>query len=316
MGPDVARRRAGAPTAEPGAGPRRRAGVALLIGVIVGAIVADDPWSILRRFAAPDGPPGYPPGALTISAAAIATASPHVSRPFRMFGRWLIGLQLLGSLFLGATTATGGIAAIAVGLLAAAAVHMVVGSPGGRPTTARIRLALEGLGLDVDELHPASMRREGTFQFDGADAGGAAGREGLRPGRLGRPAAGQPLAPGVVPGHPADGPAEPARAGRARGVHHAARRPGRRPGPPPRHGGQRRRGDALVVVRPDGVPLRGWLEVARRPPRRSTPAPSPACGPSSTACTTPGSPTGASTSTASSSATTGRSASATCRRRP
>ena len=29
-------------------------GVALLIGVIVGAIVADDPWSVFRRFAAAD----------------------------------------------------------------------------------------------------------------------------------------------------------------------------------------------------------------------------------------------------------------------
>ena len=49
--------------------------------------MADDPWSVFRRFAAADPPPGFPPGALTISAAIISTASPHVSRPFRLFGR-------------------------------------------------------------------------------------------------------------------------------------------------------------------------------------------------------------------------------------
>ena len=41
-------------------------------------------------FADADGPPSYPPGALTLSAAVISTASPHVSRPFRHFGRWLV----------------------------------------------------------------------------------------------------------------------------------------------------------------------------------------------------------------------------------
>ena len=124
------------------------AGVAasLLIAVVAGALTHDDPWSVLRLFADPDGPPAYPPGALTIATAAISTASPHLSRPFRHFGRWLIGLQFVGSLFLGGDAATGGIAAITIGLLAAAAVHLAVGSPGGRPTTSRIRLALRASG--------------------------------------------------------------------------------------------------------------------------------------------------------------------------
>ncbi|MET0459952.1 MAG: hypothetical protein ABW195_11950, partial [Ilumatobacteraceae bacterium] len=242
------------------------AGVALVVGVIVGAFVVDDPWSVVRRFAATDGPPGFPPGALTISTAVIATASPHVSRPFRLFGRWLIALQLLGSLFLGATTATGGVSAIAAGLLAAASVHMVVGSPGGRPTTARIRLALQGLGLDVDQLAPASMRREGTFQFEATDAGGALavkvyGRDawdGQLLANLWRLAWYRDTQPTV-------------RLSRLELVEHEgfitllADRAGVRV-PHLVTAGSAGRGDALVVVRPDGVALRGWLDAAAKTP--------------------------------------------------
>ena len=34
----------------------------VVVAVVLGAIVADDPWSVLRQFADLDGPPGFPPG--------------------------------------------------------------------------------------------------------------------------------------------------------------------------------------------------------------------------------------------------------------
>lgn len=149
------------------------AGVAVLTAVVVAAIVSDDQWDVLRLFADTDGPPIFPPGALTVASALICTASPHVSRPFRHFGRWILVGQVLACLFLGVTTFTGGLAAIAIGLLAAAVVHLLVGSPGGRPTTSRIRLALQGLGVIVDDLAPASMHSAGVVHFGGTDAEGA-----------------------------------------------------------------------------------------------------------------------------------------------
>ena len=307
------------PTPGPRPPGRRRRGAARSAWC-VGAIVADDPWASLRRFADARRPARRSrPGALTIAAAVIATASPHLSRPFRHFGRWLIaGCSSLGALFLGATTADAAASPPSPSaLLAAAVVHLVVGSPGGRPTTSRDpSWRCEGLGLDVDELAPAAMHARGRrSQFDGTDATGRS------------PSRSTAATPGTASCSPTsggwrgtadtqrDGPAEPARARRARGLRHAARRARRRARPAPRHGGQRRAGDALVVVRPDGSRCGpGWTRPRRR--RRSTTALSTACGPTSTACTTPASPTAASTSTASSSATTGRSASATCRRRP
>ena len=63
------------------------------------------------------------------------------------------------------------------------------GAGGPRPRRRRA-----GAGVDAPRGH-VPVRRYRRRR--------AAGRQGLRPGRLGRPAAGQPLAPGVVPGHAA-----------------------------------------------------------------------------------------------------------------
>jgi hypothetical protein len=118
------------------------------------------------------GPPVFPPALVAVATAVLSTASPHLSRPFRTFGHWLIGLQLIGAVMLGAAVPSAAVAAVAVGLLAAALIHLAVGSPGGRPTVSRIRLALADLGLRVDDLAPAAMQAEGVVLFEGTDVGG------------------------------------------------------------------------------------------------------------------------------------------------
>jgi uncharacterized membrane protein YbhN (UPF0104 family) len=116
-----------------------------------------------------NGPPVFPPGLLVVTTAVTATASPHLSRPFRHLGRWLIVAQALAAVLLGAALPAGISAAVATGLLAAALVHLAVGSPGGRPTASRIRLALAELGVHVDTLAEASMPPEGVVLFEGTD---------------------------------------------------------------------------------------------------------------------------------------------------
>ena len=150
------------------------AGVVLSVAlaVVVGRWVAGDGWAVVGHFADIDGPPVYPPGVITVAAAALSVASPHLSRPFRHFGRWLLLGQIIGALYLGVTLASGTVAAIWIALLAAAAVHLVVGSPGGRPTASRIELALGELGVDVVSLEPATMQAGGVVRFDGVDGSG------------------------------------------------------------------------------------------------------------------------------------------------
>jgi uncharacterized membrane protein YbhN (UPF0104 family) len=146
--------------------------IAAAIGVVIGAIVADEAWAVLSRVVDIDGPPSFPPGAITFAVAVLAVASPHVTRPFRELGRWLALGQFVGVVCLGGARVSGAVVAVAVGLLAAAVVHLVVGSPGGRPTVTRIELALRQLGVDVIELAPATMQAEGVLRFTGRDPGG------------------------------------------------------------------------------------------------------------------------------------------------
>ncbi len=145
---------------------------AVAVALLAGAVAGDDAWHVVTDLADVDGPPGFPPGLLTVTTAAISSASPHLTLPYRHLGRWLIGAQFTAAVFLGATFASGGIAAIAIGLLGSAAVHLVVGSPGGRPDAARIRIALEQLGIHVDDLRPLAMHRGGAVLFEGADTDG------------------------------------------------------------------------------------------------------------------------------------------------
>ena len=143
--------------------------LSLVLAAVVAAIVMDDGTAFSDLLFDVDGPPLFPPGLLVIATAVISTASPHLGRPFRNLGRWLIPFQLVGTIMLGAALPSGASAAIALGLFAAATVHLAVGSPGGRPTASRIRLALADLGVRVDDLAPASMQPEGVVLFEGTD---------------------------------------------------------------------------------------------------------------------------------------------------
>ncbi|MFV0308603.1 MAG: hypothetical protein ACK5OX_12765, partial [Desertimonas sp.] len=143
------------------------AAVALTAAVALGLVATDDGWAPLRRFA--DAPPSFPSGVISVSSAVLIVASPHLTRPFRNLGRWLLTGQVIGAMLLGNAFISGVIAATAVGALAAAVVHLALGSPGGRPTPARIRLALAGLGHTVTDLSITGMHAGGVVRYAGCD---------------------------------------------------------------------------------------------------------------------------------------------------
>jgi uncharacterized membrane protein YbhN (UPF0104 family) len=144
----------------------------IVVAVTIGAILTDDAWAAVSRVADLDGPPAVPPGTLTFTAAAIAVANPYLARPFRHLGWWLVAGQFVAVLVLGAALPTGALMAIAIGVLAAALVHLAMGSPGGRPTIGRIAIALRDLGLDVDDLTPTEMQAAGVVRYAARDANG------------------------------------------------------------------------------------------------------------------------------------------------
>jgi glycosyltransferase 2 family protein len=146
--------------------------VAIALSALIAALVVSDDRSIISLLFDVNGPPVFPPAVVVVSTAVLSTSSPHLSRPFRHFGRWLIVGQLIAALFLHAAVPSGAVAAILVGTLSAAIVHLVYGSPGGRPTESRIRIALAELGVAVDDLAPAAMQPAGVVLFEGSDIQG------------------------------------------------------------------------------------------------------------------------------------------------
>jgi uncharacterized membrane protein YbhN (UPF0104 family) len=233
------------------------AAVALGVSVIVAAIVTDDADDVLGRLIDLDGPPVFPPAALAMTAAVIASMAPFLTTPWRRLGRGLVAAQLVGSLFLGAAQSLGAATALAIGLLAGTVIHLIAGSPGGLPTVSRVRAALAGLGVEATRLEPASIRRDGVVVLAGTDTGGP-----IEVKVYGRDAWEGELLAGIWRLVWYRGADRTVRLRRAQYVEHEgfmlflAAGGGLRV-PSVVTAGRSDNGDALIVVRPDGAPLAG-----------------------------------------------------------
>ncbi|HEY2331377.1 MAG TPA: lysylphosphatidylglycerol synthase transmembrane domain-containing protein [Acidimicrobiales bacterium] len=233
----------------------------LVLALVTANLATDVGWRGLRDLTSTHGPPSFPPVLVVLTVAAISTASPHLSRPWRYFGRWIVFGQLTAVLFLGMSLISGGMAAIALGLLASALVHLVVGSPGGRPTTSRILAALRELGIEARELEPVPVAVQGVVRFVGRDDHGP-----LAIKVYGRDAWDGQLLTSLWRAAWYRGSYRTARLSRAELVEHEgfmtllADRAGLRV-PVLVRAGSAGGGDALVVVRPEGEPLEEPLPV-------------------------------------------------------
>ncbi len=132
-------------------------------GLASGASVSDLLESIISTRA--DGT--YPAMRLALATAVIVTTSPHLSRPLRHLGRWVVGLGALGGLALGVTGVLGAAAGLAVGIGSAALVHLVFGSPGGRLPLDKVRSALADLHVHATDLRHAPLGARGVAVVTG-----------------------------------------------------------------------------------------------------------------------------------------------------
>jgi uncharacterized membrane protein YbhN (UPF0104 family) len=103
---------------------------------------------------------------LAVAAAVVTTASPHLARPWRHAGRWVVTLAAFSAVFLTTTSVGRAFVAIGVANTVAAAVHLAFGSPGGRPTLDRIEAMLSDLGITASHLQPAALQPEGEWVVD------------------------------------------------------------------------------------------------------------------------------------------------------
>src|SRR3954451_8352241 len=94
----------------------------------------------------------FPAVRVAVVVGVIAVATPYLTRPIRRLGQALVLLMFIAAMYLGASQFDDVLAAVALGWTLAAGVHLVFGSPGGRPTTAQVEAALAELGVEVGGL--------------------------------------------------------------------------------------------------------------------------------------------------------------------
>jgi uncharacterized membrane protein YbhN (UPF0104 family)/tRNA A-37 threonylcarbamoyl transferase component Bud32 len=99
----------------------------------------------------------FPNVRLAVVVAVVATATPYLGRPNRWVGRVLAALLVPVEMYLGTALPKSLLCALAVGLAAAATIHLAFGSPAGRPTAQQVEAALRDLGvLAVDGVRLAA----------------------------------------------------------------------------------------------------------------------------------------------------------------
>jgi hypothetical protein len=101
--------------------------------------------------------------------AAIVAISPHLTRPFRWWSRWLVLVGALSAALAAVSTPSGVLLGVLCGTAAAAAVHLALGSSGGRPRVADVRRGLADVGVAVTSLSEATRQRAGVFELAAAD---------------------------------------------------------------------------------------------------------------------------------------------------
>ncbi len=132
--------------------------VAWVLARILGAVVAQhgsltDGINAVTRMGTS---PSFPLVRLAVVVAIVAAASPYLTRLTRRIGAVLWIVLALAALYLGTAYPNDIFAAIVLGWGVAAAIHLVFGSPGGRPTTAQVSAALEELGREHRRCAPGT----------------------------------------------------------------------------------------------------------------------------------------------------------------
>jgi uncharacterized membrane protein YbhN (UPF0104 family) len=135
------------------------AAVAVVIAAALTGRAATGEWPDLWQGVwREDLPVDFPPVVIAVAAAVVSVASPHLTRPYRYAGRWLVLLGALSAAMLEVAEPGATAGALALGWAVAAAVHLAVGSPGGLPSVQRVRAGLLGLGVDANVLGIESRR--------------------------------------------------------------------------------------------------------------------------------------------------------------
>jgi len=137
-------------------------GLALGFAMLAGRVAGTDWSTSLKAFGTSGSRPVYLAVRLAVATAIVVMASPHMARPLRFIGRWVVAFGALAGIALGVTLPIGMVAGLLIGLGSAAIMHLILGSPAGRLTLEQIATALDDLGIEATELRHAPLEPSGV----------------------------------------------------------------------------------------------------------------------------------------------------------
>ncbi len=143
-------------------------GVAWVLAKVVKDVVGEArPVALLNGVVerAVDTGLGYPSGHVAVAAAMAAAAGPWLPRPARRAAWWVVWLVALERMYAGAHLPLDVVGGAALGWAAAAAVHLVLGAPGGLPTASAILDGLRAAGIEPDTVQPVGVDARGSVPF-------------------------------------------------------------------------------------------------------------------------------------------------------
>ena len=136
--------------------------LALVLASLGSLLMAGDWSTMLDGLTASGPPPVFPAVRIALLTAILVTTSPHLGAPSRRAGRLFLALGTLASIVLGAVQPMGAIAGLSLGAVAATLVHLLFGSPGGRPTPDQVAEALADIGIETEHVEPARLQHRGV----------------------------------------------------------------------------------------------------------------------------------------------------------
>ena len=146
--------------------------LAVGLSLIAGKVAGTDLPASLKGIGASHAPPVYLAIRLAIATAIVVMASPHMSRPIRFIGRWIVAIGAAAGIALGVTLPIGMLAGLLIGLGSGAILHLLLGSPAGRLTLDQIAAALHDLGVDASDLRHAPLEPTGVALAEGLSPDG------------------------------------------------------------------------------------------------------------------------------------------------
>jgi uncharacterized membrane protein YbhN (UPF0104 family) len=146
--------------------------VAALVGLVAARLTLGEWPDAGAALVGTSGSPQFPNVRVAEATAVILAISPHLVRPLRRFGRWVVILGTVGAAVVGGATPIGTVAAVLIGVVAAAAVNLALGTSAGRPGLGDVRAGLAQLGVRAGVLEAAERQVAGVFHVRGVDEQG------------------------------------------------------------------------------------------------------------------------------------------------